>query len=271
MVSLLIAALLGFVQGVTEFLPISSSGHLVLAHAVLPPLAVDELAFDVLLHFATLCAVIVALWPDVRRVFAGAVAWLAQRPTPDSRLAGWLVLGSVPAVLIGALFGAAIEARLRSPGVVAVTLAAVALLFFWVERQERGGREMTDVTWRGSLWVGSAQALALIPGVSRSGITIVAGLKMGLQRAAAARFSFLLSIPAIAGAAIVELPALWRASLTPRDWGALTVGSFVALVTGIASIRWFLRWLRSGTLRPFAWYRLALAAAVVVVWIIGAV
>lgn len=271
MVSMLIAVLLGLIQGVTEFLPISSSGHLVLAHALLPPLSVDELAFDVLLHLATLCAVIIALWSDVRRLLAGVVALLARRPTVDSRLAGWLILGSVPAALVGALFGSTIEARLRSPGVVVVTLTVVALLFFWIERRSRGSRAMTDVTWRDSVGIGIAQAFALIPGVSRSGITIVAGLASGLQRAAAARFSFLLAIPAIAGAAVVELPALGRETLTMNDWGVLAVGAVAALVAGVASIRWFLRWLRVGTLRPFAWYRIALAASVVAIWLVGAI
>jgi len=253
---------LGIVQGITEFLPVSSSGHLILVPELLGwPL--QSAAFDAVMHWATLAAVIVALWPDVREVI---VSVGSRKKSDWKRLGVMIAVATIPAVVIGLLFDEMIETTLRSPIVVAVSLAIWGVLLFIADRLMKPSAvsDVKRVGWRSVAWIGLAQAIALIPGTSRSGVTITAGLFTGLNRETAARFSFLLGIPAIAlaGAAGMLDVVRGNAGVEPLP---LAVGFVSAFAAGFFSIRLLLRLLKSGSYAGFAVYRVLLAA--VVLWV----
>ena len=258
------ALVLAVVQGLTEFLPISSSGHLVLV-----PVFFDwpdqGLPFDVAVHLGTLAAVVFyfrhELWPMAR----DAVGTLRGRArTPDSDLAWWVVIGTLPAVLFGALFAEQVGTLARSPLVIAATTGVFGVLLWVADARGARTRDERHIGWREALVVGLAQAVALIPGTSRSGITITAALFLGLNRQAAARFSFLLSIPVILAATCYELLQLAQ-DPQPADWGALAIGAASAAVVAYLTIRGFIALLGRMGMAPFAIYRLLLAA--VLLWI----
>lgn len=255
---------LAIVQGLTEFLPISSSGHLVLVPVLLgwPD---QGLPFDVAVHLGTLGAVVYyfrrELWPMIR----DALGTLRGGPrTRESDLAWCVVIGTVPAVIAGGLFGGFVGEALRSPLVIATSTAGFGLLLWIADARGGRARDETQIGWRDALIVGLAQAVALIPGTSRSGITITAALFLGLTRQAAARFSFLLSIPIILAATCYELMKLYREP-EPADWGALSLGTVAAGVVAYLTIRGFIALLDRIGMAPFAIYRLFLAA--VLFWI----
>jgi undecaprenyl-diphosphatase len=245
------ALILGAVQGMTEFLPVSSSGHLILA-PVLLGWKEQPLAFDAVIHLGTLAAILVALRGDLPKLVA------------DRCRLGWTILAaSVPALAAGFLFKDQIETALRSPAVVAASLAAWGLLLWAADRQAKPGAEndVACVGYHRAMLIGAAQAIALIPGTSRSGVTITAGLFTGLSREAAARFSFLLGIPAIAAAGgSVLLDVLLGAE--PVAAFPLAVGFLSAFGFGLLAIRFLLRLLKTASYVPFAVYRLLLAAVV---------
>jgi undecaprenyl-diphosphatase len=255
------AALLGLVQGVTEFLPVSSSAHLILARAFFG-FDGDKfgLAFDVACHVGTLIAVLIYFRQDLTRM---AAALLRFNPAADdSRLIWLLVVGTVPAVVAGLAFRHLIEA-LRTPRVAAVMLALGAVLFFVADRVGTRTRSDRSLTMWEALLIGVAQALALVPGVSRSGATITVALLLGLRRTEAARFIFLLAIPAILGAAASEAPKLLKAGV---DGGAslIAIGILASAIVGYAAVKYFIRYLGNHSLAVFAWYRIALASTVAV-------
>ena len=260
------AALFGLIQALTEFLPISSSGHLVLAAELIGD-EVNDLTFDVGLHVGTTAAVLAYFWRDWWLIGAAtrrdlrAHGLAVARWRWRSRLGLLLALGTVPAVLAGAALQLTVEDGPRDPLVVGVMLIAVAVVMWAVDTRVRADRAMRAVGWRGALLVGAGQALALIPGTSRSGATITAGRALGLSRRAAARFSFLLSAPVTLGAAsVVALDAARRPGEV--EWGPMAVGALVAALAGMLVIRGLLRFLRRRGLGVFVWYRLALGAAV---------
>ena len=259
------AALLGLVQALTEFLPISSSGHLVVAAELFGD-ELNDLTFDVGLHLGTTAAVLLyfrrdwalfatSMQRDLRTHGGRVGAW-----RPHSRLALLIALGSLPAFAVGAGFQLALEDGLREPVLVGVMLIAVGLVILVLDRaaQTRG---LDDLGARGALLIGVAQAAALVPGVSRSGATIAAARGIGLQREAAARFSFLLSAPVVVGAGVV---LLGEALLGNEEvaWGPLLFGALVAAAMGLAVIRWLLAFVRGHSLAVFVWYRLAAGVAV---------
>lgn len=249
------------VQAVTEFLPISSSGHLVLLHAALPGISDNDLAFDVLLHAGTLLATILYFRSDIYRILlaVGRQA-VGKGSSADARL-GWLLLfASVPAAAAGFLFETMIENALRSPWVVVVMLVIVGIALLAVERLSRGTADEHAVGWRAALVIGCAQALALIPGTSRSGITIIAGIAGGLKREAAVRFSFLMSVPIISGATVKKLPDIMSGSGGLN--GEALIGFVVAVAAGWIVIHYLLRYVRNHSLAAFAYYRFMLAAVV---------
>jgi undecaprenyl-diphosphatase len=258
------AALLGVVQGVTEFLPVSSTAHLILAR-VFFGFDGDKfgLAFDVALHVGTLVAVLVYF----RRQLAMMVAALPSvfQPARDqwARMIWLLAIGTIPAVVVGLFFGDVIEDRLRTVPVVAATLAIVALGLFWAERATSNTRSESSITFVEAFMIGCAQAAALVPGVSRSGATLVAALAIGLRRTEAAQFIFLLAIPAILGAAVREIPAILRAGFA-GDAALFAIGVVTSAVVGYLVIKFFIRYLARHSLDVFAWYRLALAGAAMV-------
>lgn len=260
------AAVFGVIQALTEFLPISSSGHLVLAAELLGDQANDA-SFDVALHGGTLVAVLVyfrddwwimglAARRDLRRHGLALRRWRGR-----ARLALLLALASVPAFVAGGLVQATVDDGLRQPLVVGIMLIAVGALMWFADARGRTDRAFRDIEGRTALVVGVAQALAVVPGTSRSGITITAGRIAGLNRHAAARFSFLLSAPITAGsfALLVSDAVEDRAAV---EWGPMAFGAIVAFVAGMLVIRGLLGFLRRHGLAVFAWYRFALGAAV---------
>ena len=258
------AVVLGVVQGLTEFLPVSSSAHLILARALLGWDAAElGLAFDVACHVGTLGAVVAYFRADLAAL-AAAVPGLFRGPgwpadTPGRRLR-LIAVGTAPVVIVGVLFAGAIEDTLRTPWVTVITLTVVAVLFLLVERTGRATRGEDAVTPAVALAVGAAQAAALVPGISRSGATIATGMFLGLRRDAAARFSFLLGVPAILAAAAHEGLPLLRSGLGAEQAGLFLIGMGVSGVVGYLTIAFFLKYLVGHTLAPFAWYRIALAA-----------
>ncbi len=258
------ALLLALVQGLTEFLPISSSGHLVL----LPALAgwTDQgLAFDVAVHFGTLAAVLAYFRRDLRVM---TTAWLAhvggRGPSAESRLAWAVVVGTLPLGVVGFLGHDWIEQNLRSALVIAAATGGFGVLLWLADAFGRHHRGEESLGLRDALLIGLAQVLALIPGTSRSGITITAAMALGLTRSAAARFSFLLSIPAILAAAALETWRLANATGEVR-WGILLSATLVSAVTAYAAIRLFLAAIERIGMWPFAVYRVLLAIVIVYV------
>ncbi len=255
---------LAIVQGLTEFLPISSSGHLVLV-----PSAFgwndQGLAFDVAVHFGSLLAVCVFFRKDIAGLLRGSVQLLGLRnETVESRLALALGLGTIPAAIAGLALAGWIEANLRDPSVIVITLAGYALIMLLADRYARSDRNITQVGLRDAVVIGVAQALALVPGTSRSGVTITAGRILGFARQDAARFSFLLSVPVIllaSGYKTLEL-VLGEA---PVPWLELAVGVAVSGVVAYLSIEFFMRFVSRIGLLPFAVYRFALAAVILYV------
>ena len=257
------ALLLGIVQGLTEFLPVSSSAHLILARAFFG-FDGDKfgLAFDVACHVGTLIAVLIYFRRDVARMLA-ALPRLFDASDPEARLIWLIVVGTIPAIGAGLLFKNQIEDHLRTPPVAAIALALGAVLFFVAERTGSKTRAERTLTMAEAFLIGCAQAVALVPGVSRSGATITVALLIGLRRAEAARFIFLLAIPAILGAAASEGPKLLKAGL--GDTASLfLIGIVSSAIVGYAAVKYFIRYLANHSLDVFAWYRLALAATVVV-------
>lgn len=257
--------LLALVQGLTEFLPISSSAHLIL----LPRLAgwSDQgLAFDVAVHVGTLSAV---LWYFRRELLPMAQDWLGSlrgRHTPDSRIAWAVLFGTIPVGMAGLLFNDLIESHLRSPLVIAATTIGFGVLLWWADWAGRRERDEHAITWRDVLVVGVAQAIALIPGTSRSGITMTAALFMGLDRVGAARFSFLLSIPVIVLAGGLETLKLIRSSEAVA-WGDLILGAVISALSAYLCIRLFIALLQRIGMAPFAIYRLLLGAVLLVLFL----
>ena len=266
---LLKAAILGSVQGLTEFLPVSSTGHLILAQELL---GVDEerfgLAFDASLHVGTLVALLVFFGTRWLTLASGGLTALRRRSfvTPDERLAGLIVLGTVPAAVLGFLFEDAIDGTLRSPVLVATMLIAFSAVFVIAEAIGKRLRDLSQIGWVDALVVGIAQAIALVPGVSRSGATISAGLLRDVGRRDAATFAFLLSAPIIAGAGLTEVARVLRrladGELGGDDAAFFATGMLFAGVVGYAAIAFLLRFLATNSLRPFVYYRVALGLAV---------
>jgi undecaprenyl-diphosphatase len=260
------AVVLGVVQALTEFLPVSSSGHLILA----PEIAGDDassLTFDVGLHVGTAVAVAVYFWRDWLRIAyeglrdAAAHRHHISRWTPRAQLGIWLVIGTIPAVAIGLPFGDAIEQHLREPWLVGVMLVSVGLLIWLLDSWGATLGRLEQMTGRRALAIGLAQAVALVPGVSRAGITIAVARGLGFERPSAARFSFLLSAPVVLGAAALKLSAALSGDEVVA-WGPLIVGAVVAGVLGAVVIRSLLAFLESHTLQVFVWYRIALGLGV---------
>jgi undecaprenyl-diphosphatase len=265
-VTLARAILLGILQGLGEFLPISSSGHLI----VVPWLfgwPDSGLSFDVALHLGTLFAVAAAFWRDWLRLIAAFFRALPEGRVladPDARLLVYLALASIPGALAGLLLESWAETVFRSAALVATMMAVMGLVLWLADR--RANRDTgTSVSLRDALLIGCAQALAIVPGTSRSGATIAAALFLGQRREAAARFSFLLALPITAGAALVKVPLLFRNGSDPLP---VLAGMVAAAISGFLAIRLLLSYVRTRTYTPFVLYRLAFAALVwcVVLW-----
>ncbi|MCG2634979.1 MAG: undecaprenyl-diphosphate phosphatase [Gammaproteobacteria bacterium] len=260
------ALLLGLLQGLTEFLPVSSSAHLILVPQLLG-WEDQGLAFDVAVHLGTLTAV---LWYFRRPVLAMTQASWDQvrhrKSSADARLTLAVVVATIPAGVGGLLLNDLIEGPLRSPLVIATTTVIFGLLLGWADHKPAQSRDENSLRWPDILIIGSAQALALIPGTSRSGITMTAALFCGLNRAAAARFSFLLSIPLILAAGGMKGLDLLQ-SPQPIPWAALTVGTVSSAISAYLCITLLLRWLGTLGFGPFVLYRLLLGGVLFTIYL----
>jgi undecaprenyl-diphosphatase len=253
------AIVLGVLQGLGEFLPISSSGHLIVAPWLMgwPD---SGLAFDVALHLGTLAAVAFAFWRDWARMIGAAGRGLAAgRPfaSPDGRLLLYLALATVPGAVAGLVLSRWAETTFRSTALVAFTMALFGVVLAVADRRAKGAAGGDDFSLRDALLVGLAQAVAIVPGSSRSGVTISMALLLGHRREPSARFSFLLALPITAGAALVEVPHLFGSGADP---GPVIAGMAAAAVSGFVAIRFLLAYVRTRTYLPFVYYRLAFAA-----------
>jgi undecaprenyl-diphosphatase len=251
---LLVAVLLGAVQGVTEFLPISSSGHLKLLEQFIPPQG-DALAFDLALHVGTLVPVVVLFREDLMRMVrdavvpsAGAGPWSER---PGVRWAMWVVLASVPTAIMGLALEDYFEEVFSSFGQLSWQFAVTAVALHLSGRLGPGTRDVSDMTWRDALLVGTAQGIAILPAVSRSGATIVCAIMLGMRRDVAGRFSFVLSIPAIVGAVLLKGR---KVDVSTVDLSVWAVGAATSMVVGWFALTLLLRVINAGEFRKFAGY-----------------
>ena len=260
------AVVLGIVQGLTEFLPISSNAHLRIVGAAFgwhDPGA----AFTAITQIGTELAVLIYFARDIGRIVTAWVASLfnaKRRRDPDARM-GWLIIvGSIPIVILGLLFQDQIETDLRDLRIIAIALVAFSLILYVADRRGTKNRELDDLTVGHGIVYGLAQALALIPGVSRSGGTITAGLFLGYTRAAAARYSFLLAIPAVLGSGLYEVYKTFKGGVhgAQVDWAPTIVATVLAFAVGLSVIAWLLCYLNRGSFTPFVVYRVILGLAV---------
>lgn len=248
---------LAIIQGITEFLPISSSAHLILP-SVLLGWKEQGLAFDVAVHVGSLLAVMIYFRKDIARML---YAWLSRgfsaQQTQDSRLAWWVIIATIPAVLVGLLTKDLIEMYARTALVIAITTIGFGLLLWYADVKAKLSKTLADMGWQQAVLIGCAQALALIPGTSRSGITMTAALMLGYDRQSAARFSFLISIPIILASGTLATKDLLESTM-PVDWRALIYGAVLSFVSAYACIYLFLAWISKLGMLPFVIYRLIL-------------
>jgi undecaprenyl-diphosphatase len=274
--TILQAIVLGIVQGLTEFLPISSSGHLLIVpwlfnwHFLLEHPDLNK-TFDVALHLGTFIAVVAYFWRDLGRLIAAWGRSIARRrlDDPDARLAWMLVVSTVPAAFIGVLFEDFIVERLGRPWMIAVLMIVFALVMYAVDRLAKLDRDLEAMTWLDALLIGVAQAFALAPGVSRSGITMVTGLALRLDRESAARYSFLMSVPVIGGAAVYKGLQVAQDGLPAGTSGPFLAGMAAAAVSGFAAIWFVLAYLKRHDFTLFVVYRLVAGVAMLLLIALG--
>ncbi|MEP6391368.1 MAG: undecaprenyl-diphosphate phosphatase [Halioglobus sp.] len=257
---------LALIQGLTEFLPISSSAHLVIPSLILewPD---QGLAFDVAVHVGTLTAVVAYYRGELLTLVRGTITGLSQRRmNQELRMVGWLGIASLPVAVTGFLAGDFVEGNLRSLPVIATTTLLFGLVLGYADRHTAGVSQFRSLALPAAIMIGFAQMLAIVPGVSRSGVTITAALLLNLDRQTAARFSFLLSIPVIAGAGSLKGWELSQSQIAP-DWWLLGISTLVAAITAYACIAVFLRLLDRVGLMPFVYYRVILSVLLLGLWL----
>ena len=256
---------LAIVQGLTEFLPISSSAHLILS-PYLFGFADQGLAFDIAVHLGSLFAVMLYFR---REVVAVTGDWFRSLPsngtsTANSRLGWAIILGTMPVVIAGLLIKSRVEHEFRSPLLIAVATIGFGLLLWWADARASRSRELDSLGWKDALFVGLAQALALVPGTSRSGITMTAALMLGFNRRSASRFSFLLAIPTILMSATLVTRDLIESDAA-IDWTALGLGVILSFLAALTTIHYFLRFIERMGMKPFVIYRLLLGLAILAI------
>ena len=262
------AAVMGIVEGLTEFLPISSTGHLILAGAILGFDDEKAKVFDIAIQTGAILAVIIVYWQKIRET-------LVQLPTQEraQRFALNVLIAFIPAVVLGLLFGKAIKEHLFNAWVVATTFIVGGFIILWAERRQQATARINDVDemrWPDALKVGLVQCLAMIPGTSRSGATIIGGMFLGLSRKAATDFSFYLAIPTLIGAGAYSL-FKERASLSAGDLPMFLVGLVFSFIFAWLCVRWLLRYISTHSFTPFAWYRIAFGIVVLATALTGTV
>ena len=258
----LVAAVLGIVQALTEFLPISSSAHVRIVGELMLPGSDPGAFFTAIIQIGTEAAVVVYFWSDIVSIISKwckALVGKHDRKDPEVRL-GWLIIvGSIPIVIIGLLFQDYIEGALRSLWITATMLIVFGLIIGIADWAGKRERTLEDMTWGQGILYGFAQALAVIPGVSRSGGTIMAGRFMGFDRPSAARYSFLLAIPAVVGSGLYGVAqTLGRSEDMVLGWGPTILATIIAFGLGLVVIHWFLKYVETKSFAVFVWYRVAL-------------
>lgn len=270
MEDILRAVVLGIVQGLSEFLPISSSGHLIVTRDLFHWQFTDNLTFDVALHVGTTLAVLAYFWREWLEMFRSALRWAAGDREPrltevyDARIFGLIVLGSIPVAILGAAFESKVESEIRDPIVVGAMLIVFSAVLLIADRAGRGQRAISDASWRDAMLIGGAQAISLVPGVSRSGITISAGLFRNFNRQDAARYSFLLSTPAIGGAALLKFSEAVNNGTITDNLDQMLIGAAASAVVGWLAIAYLMRLVQTRSFFPFVVYRLVAGAFFVV-------
>ncbi len=262
---------LGLIQGLTEFLPVSSSGHLILTHSFFSESGVGgDLAFDAILQLATALAVIVYFRRDLHAMLQTLQRKAARLPVDkkEINLIYAILIGTIPGVILGLSLESLMETTFRSPLLVATTLVIGSILFATAEWLMVIKPREGSINTKKGLLIGLFQSLALLPGMSRSGATIAGGMLLGLSRAEAARFSFLLAIPIIVGAGLKKLLDLMTSAVTV-DWSPLIISGVTAFLVGLFAIHFMLSFIRRYSLWPFIWYRLVLAGVIVAVFFLG--
>ncbi len=260
-----LAILAGLVQGLTEFLPISSSGHLVIFHEIFNFQLQNNLLFDVVLHLGTLGALVLFFYSDIVKLaqafFTSLVKWNLKQDH-EQRLAWLIIIGTVPAAILGYFFEDLITTYFHQTWLVGVMLIIIAIAMWLTEKYAESRREISQLNLYDSLIIGLAQAVALIPGTSRSGMTIIAGMGQKLKRQQAARFSFLLSIPIVLAAGVKQVLEInWTSQ---ADLWLLALGFVSALVSGYLSIKFLLNYLTHHSLNIFVWYRLTIGCLILI-------
>jgi undecaprenyl-diphosphatase len=264
------AIILGLIQGLTEFIPVSSTAHLRILPAFLGKTDPGA-AYSAVIQLGTLLALVIYFWKDLLQFAGSAIAGLLSgQPFKDeaARMAWYLVLGTIPVSICGLLFAKYIVGPLRSLYVIAGALILLALILGFVEFYARKTRILPDLNWKDALLVGVAQALALIPGASRSGVTLTMGMALGFTRETSMRFSFLLSVPAIALSGIYELIQEWE-HLTESGFSGLALGLVVSAITGYITIAGLLKFLRTHTTLIFIGYRIAMGVLIIILLAAG--
>ena len=266
------AIIAGAIQGITEFLPISSSGHLIIFHDIFHFNLPDNLLFDVGLHWGTLLALLVFFYKDLEKIVRGFFSSLLNWNLANNfnqRLSWLVIIGSIPAAIAGFFLDKIItnyfHQGLLGSYVTAIMLIVVAFLFWLAEKYAAKRLEIQQMTRKDAFFMGLAQAIALIPGVSRSGITIIAGLSRKIKREDAARFSFLLSMPVVFGAGLKAITDINDFSTV--HWGLMVIGMVTAAITGYLTIKYFLKYIGNHSLNVFAWYRL-IVGGLMLVWLL---
>jgi len=259
------AIFLGLIQGLTEFIPVSSSGHLVLAHNALG-IQQSGLIFDVALHIGTLLALLVLFYKDIINLIKGLF-------TNDKlgKLARFLIIATIPAVIVGYLFETAAETTFRSTELVSITLIAMALVMLFAEKysKDRQNKQNLDnMNKKQAIGIGVAQSLAIIPGISRSGVTITTGLFAGLDRVSATRFSFLLAIPVTFGAIVKVFLSSENLHQITHEQSIFAVGIITAFISGIFAIKFMIKYLSKHTLNIFAYYRIVVGVGALILTLV---
>ncbi len=264
------ALILGLVQGITEFLPVSSTGHLILTHAVLGVEDANALAFDAMLHLATALAVIVYYFDELFILAQSLLRKWGRLPTneKDIVLIKAIAVATIPAAVLGFLLESTMETWFRNPLLVALVLVLGSIFFMYVEYRYQNTNASQNIDTKMGLKIGFFQSLALIPGMSRSGASIAGGMFLGLTRVEATRFAFLIAVPVILGAGLKKSIQL-IASDMPVDWLPILVGALTAFTVGLFAIHFMISFIRTHTLWPFIWYRIILAGFVVFVVFFG--
>ncbi len=274
--TILQAIILGIVQGLTEFLPISSSGHLLLVpwlfnwHFLLENPDLNK-TFDVALHLGTFVAVVVYFWREIVKLIGAWARSIARRSLadPEAKLAWLLIVSTIPAALVGVLFEDFITERLGKPWMIGVAMIVFAGFMYLIDHIAKLDRDMEQLSWFDALLIGVAQALALLPGVSRSGITMMTGLLLRLDRESAARYSFLMSIPVIGGAAAFKGLKVAQDGLPAGTATPFLVGMATAAISGLAAIWFVLAYLKRHNFNLFVVYRIVVGVGVLVLVAVG--